>query len=76
MDDHYFSADPAVAFKRAPVAATVWGHDLAMTSGSGVFAQGRLDIGTSVLFRETVPPAPGRILDLGTATAIASPIIP
>ena len=65
MDDHYFSADPAVAFKRAPVAATVWGHELAMASGSGVFAQGRLDIGTAVLFRETGPPAPGRILDLG-----------
>ena len=65
MDDHYFSADPAVAFKRAPVAATVWGHELAMASGSGVFAQGRLDIGTAVLFRETEPPVPGRILDLG-----------
>ncbi len=65
MDDHYFTADPAVAFKRAPVEATVWGHDLRLTSGSGVFAQGRLDIGTAVLFRETEPPAPGRILDLG-----------
>ena len=65
MDDHYFTADPAVAFKRAPVEATVWGHDLRMASGSGVFAQGRLDIGTAVLFRETEPPAPGRLLDLG-----------
>ena len=65
MDDHYFTADPAVAFKRAPVEATVWGHDLRLTSGSGVFAQGRLDIGTAVLFRETQPPAPGRVLDLG-----------
>src|SRR6187399_1434004 len=65
MDDHYFTADPAVAFRRTPVEATVWGHDLRLTSGSGVFAQGRLDIGTAVLFRETEPPAPGRILDLG-----------
>ena len=65
MDEHYFTADPAVAFKRAPVEATVWGHNLRMTSGSGVFAQGRLDIGTAVLFRETEPPAPGRLLDLG-----------
>jgi 16S rRNA (guanine1207-N2)-methyltransferase len=64
-EDHYFSADPAVAFKRMPVSATVWGHHLELTSGSGVFAQGRLDIGTSILFRETDPPAPGRILDLG-----------
>jgi len=65
MDEHYFSADPAVPFKRAPVRASVWGHDLDLTSGSGVFAQGRLDVGTAVLFRETDPPAPGRILDLG-----------
>lgn len=64
-DEHYFSADPSVAFKRVPVTASVWGHDLSLTSGSGVFAQGRLDIGTSILFRETEPPAPGRILDLG-----------
>ena len=65
MDDHYFSADPAVAVRRAPVRASVWGHDLALTSGSGVFAQGRVDIGTAILFRETGPPAPGRVLDLG-----------
>ncbi|GAW52061.1 MULTISPECIES: class I SAM-dependent methyltransferase [unclassified Nocardioides] len=64
-DDHYFSADPAVAFKRAPVSASVWGHELELTSGSGVFAQGRVDIGTAILFRETQPPAPGRVLDLG-----------
>jgi 16S rRNA G1207 methylase RsmC len=65
MDDHYFSADPSVAFRRSPVEATVWGQELTLTSGSGVFAQGRLDVGTAVLFRETDPPAPGRILDLG-----------
>lgn len=64
-DEHYFSADPSVAFQRAPVEAEVWGHRLRLVSGSGVFAQGRLDIGTSVLFRETEPPTGGRILDLG-----------
>ncbi|MGB0098724.1 MAG: methyltransferase [Nocardioides sp.] len=63
--EHYFSADPTVAFKRVPVVADVWGHRLELTSGSGVFAQGRVDIGTSVLFRETDPPAPARVLDLG-----------
>jgi 16S rRNA G1207 methylase RsmC len=64
-DEHYFTADPSVPFERVPLIAEVWGRELALTSGSGVFAQGRLDIGTSVLFRETEPPAPGRILDLG-----------
>ena len=65
MDEHYFTADPSVAFKRIPVQAHVWGLDLELTTGSGVFAQGRVDIGTSVLFRETQPPGPGEILDLG-----------
>jgi 16S rRNA (guanine1207-N2)-methyltransferase len=64
-DEHYFSADPSVPFRRAPVGATVWGHELALASGSGVFSQGRVDVGTAVLFRETTPPAGGRILDLG-----------
>jgi 16S rRNA G1207 methylase RsmC len=80
-EEHYFTADPAVPFAREPVRATVWGHDLAITSGSGVFARGRLDIGTSVLFRETEPPRSGRILDLGCgygfiglAIAVCSPL--
>jgi 16S rRNA (guanine1207-N2)-methyltransferase len=64
-DEHYFSADPSVPFKRTAVSASVWGHELELVSGSGVFAQGRVDIGTAVLFRETSPPEPGRILDLG-----------
>jgi 16S rRNA (guanine1207-N2)-methyltransferase len=65
MDEHYFSADPSVPFRRVPVRAAVWGHELELTSGSGVFAQGRLDIGTAVLFRETEPPTGGTLLDLG-----------
>jgi 16S rRNA G1207 methylase RsmC len=64
-DEHYFSADPAVPFRRSLVTASVWGHDLSLTSGSGVFAQGRVDVGTAVLFRETEPPTGGRVLDLG-----------
>jgi 16S rRNA (guanine1207-N2)-methyltransferase len=63
--DHYFSADPSVPFRRVPVTFSAWGHSLTLDSGSGVFAQGRLDIGTAVLLRETSPPAGGRILDLG-----------
>ena len=65
MDEHYFSADPTAEFTRAEVSATVWGHDLELVSGSGVFARGRLDIGTSVLFRATEPPSSGNLLDLG-----------
>ncbi len=79
-DEHYFTADPSVPFKRAPVSVSVWGHDLDLVTGSGVFAQGRLDVGTAVLFRETDPPAGGRLLDLGCgygviglAAAVAAP---
>jgi 16S rRNA (guanine1207-N2)-methyltransferase len=64
-DEHYFSADPSVPFRRMPVTASVWGHELSLASGSGVFAQGRVDVGTAVLFRETSAPAGGRVLDLG-----------
>jgi 16S rRNA G1207 methylase RsmC len=64
-EEHYFAADPAVPFRQVPVRATVWGRDLDLQSGSGVFAQGRVDAGTSVLFRETQPPSAGTFLDLG-----------
>jgi 16S rRNA G1207 methylase RsmC len=65
LTEHYFSADPAVPFKRVPFTCEVWGRTLSLVSGSGVYSQGRLDIGTSVLLRETTPPTGGRILDLG-----------
>lgn len=65
MDEHYFTADPSVPFKRVPVDCEVWGQRLELQSGSGVFAQGRLDVGTAVLFRELEPPVQGQFLDLG-----------
>jgi 16S rRNA G1207 methylase RsmC len=65
-NDHYFSADPSVPFEREPFSCDVWGQRLDLVSGSGVYSRGRLDIGTSVLFRQTEPAAPGRVLDLGT----------
>jgi 16S rRNA (guanine1207-N2)-methyltransferase len=65
MGEHYFTADPTVAFERSPVRAAVWGQELSLMSGSGVFARGRLDVGTAVLFRETDPPTARRYLDLG-----------
>jgi 16S rRNA G1207 methylase RsmC len=66
MAEHYFTADPQAAFKRVPVSANVWGHWLELTSGSGVFAQGRLDVGTGVLLREQPAPEGARaVLDLG-----------
>jgi 16S rRNA G1207 methylase RsmC len=70
VSDHYFTADPSVPFAREPLSCEVWGQRLELVSGSGVYSKGRLDIGTSVLFRETAPPAPGRVLDLGTGYGV------
>ena len=64
-DDHYFSADPAVPFVREDFTCRVWGHELTLTSGAGVFSKGHLDHATGVLFRETAPPPQGQFLDLG-----------
>jgi 16S rRNA G1207 methylase RsmC len=65
-EEHYFTADPQAPFTRIPVSANVWGNWLELTTGSGVFAQGRLDIGTGVLLREQAPPTEARtVLDLG-----------
>ncbi len=73
MDEHYFTADPSVPFTRTPVRAQVWGHDLALASGSGVFARGRLDVGTAILFRETAPPTSGATyLDLGCGYGVVA----
>jgi 16S rRNA (guanine1207-N2)-methyltransferase len=69
-EDHYFSADPSVPFAREPFICEVWGHRLGLVSGSGVYSRGRLDKGTAVLLRETEPPAPGRVLDLGTGYGV------
>lgn len=55
-----------------PVRAEVWGHTLELTSGSGVFAQGRLDAGTAVLFRETDPPQGDTFLDLGCGYGVVA----
>jgi 16S rRNA G1207 methylase RsmC len=66
VGEHYFSADPTVPFTRTQIEVGPWGHLLRLATGSGVFANGRLDVGTAVLFRETDPPAAGtRVLDLG-----------
>lgn len=80
MTEHYFSADPSGEFVREPMEVEVWGRPMRLVTGGGVFARGRLDIGTSVLFRETDPPTGGRILDLGCgygviglAVALAAP---
>ena len=64
-DDHYFTADPSAPFKRETFTASVWGHELALTSGAGVYSRGHLDHATDLLLRAIEPPPPGHLLDLG-----------
>ena len=73
MSEHYFAAEPASQLTRVPVTAQVWGHRLDLVSASGVFSTGRLDLGTSVLFRSTEPPDTGTIyLDLGCGYGVVA----
>src|SRR4051794_41723525 len=79
--EHYFSADPSVPFARETFTCEVWGRELTLVSGAGVFSRGHLDHATAVLFRETGPPIQGRFLDLGCGygvigLAIAPPLPP
>ncbi len=65
MPEHYFSADPSVPFERESFTAELWGHELTIETGSGVFSRGHLDHATAVLFRELEAPVQGQFLDLG-----------
>jgi len=63
---HYFHT-PESTDKTYEFSSVIWGREYTFTSSSGVFSSTRLDLGTSVLFRLTDPPADkeGRFLDLG-----------
>ena len=65
MPEHYFSADPSVPFEREAFTAELWGHELTIETGSGVFSRGHLDHATAVLFKELPAPPQGQFLDLG-----------
>ncbi|HEX7744777.1 MAG TPA: methyltransferase [Micromonosporaceae bacterium] len=66
--EHYFSAEPAAAARRAQVEFSVAGRDYSLAAAGGVFSAERLDPGTAVLLRKADLPAPdatGPFLDLG-----------
>jgi 16S rRNA G1207 methylase RsmC len=62
---HYFQT-PTGPENRRTVRARFWDTDWTFTTADGVFSGGGLDLGTSVLLRESVPPSGARrLLDLG-----------
>jgi 16S rRNA G1207 methylase RsmC len=77
---HYFHT-PSGEENRRSVTMRFWDTDWEFTTADGVFSADGLDLGTSVLLRESPPPAgPSRLLDLGcgygvlaVALAVACP---
>lgn len=64
-DEHYFTASPASEEERRAIRVILAGRDVPVETASGVFSHGHLDLGTEVLLRNTPPPPPGELLDLG-----------
>ena len=66
MTEHYFSGTPTGPEHRRPLDVEVWGRRFVLQSADGVFAADRLDRGTEILLRESVPPTGSpAVLDLG-----------
>lgn len=65
MTQHYFTTDPAVASRPAPVELSLRGLELQLQSDRGVFAYAHLDRGTEILLRTVPDPPDGDLLDLG-----------
>jgi len=63
---HYFDEDPTVTSDPVVVDVTLPDTAFTLETDSGVFSRGRVDDGTSLLLRSTVPiSASGHLLDLG-----------
>ena len=66
MSEHYFSDTPEGPEHRRTITARIWGEEIELVSANGVFSGDRLDLGPSVLMRESpIPEGTPRLLDLG-----------
>ena len=65
MSEHYFTAEPSVPSRPAPVDIELRGVHLTLQSDRGVFAYRHLDRGTEILLRYAPEPPSGELLDLG-----------
>ncbi|MDO5712618.1 MAG: methyltransferase [Micrococcales bacterium] len=63
---HYFTAEPEGDDRRRARTVQLAGRTVQVQTAGGIFCPDRLDLGTSVLLRETPgPPPSGELLDLG-----------
>jgi 16S rRNA (guanine1207-N2)-methyltransferase len=66
VTDHYFSTTPSGPEHRRTFRARLWGDEVELTTAAGVFSADGVDLGTSVLLRESpIPAGSPRLLDLG-----------
>ena len=66
MTAHYFDDTPQGPERRRTIRARLWDSEVELSTADGVFSGDRLDLGTSVLLRESpVPQGAPRLLDLG-----------
>lgn len=63
---HYFDEEPGTTSEPKRVSVVLPGDAFDYDTDRGVFAYGRLDVGTKILLQEAPPPPPsGNFLDLG-----------
>ncbi len=65
MSEHYYTENPTSESRPAEAVFAYRGHELQLTTDSGVFSRGELDAGTRILLAALPEALPGSILDLG-----------
>ena len=65
MGEHYYTENPTSESRPAEAVFAYRGHELQLTTDSGVFSRGELDAGTRILLAALPEALPGSILDLG-----------
>lgn len=65
MSEHYYTENPTSESRPAEAVFTYRGHELRLTTDSGVFSRGELDAGTRILLAALPERLSGSVLDLG-----------
>lgn len=65
MSEHYYTENPTSESRPAEAVFTYRGHELRLTTDSGVFSRGELDAGTRILLNALPERLSGSVLDLG-----------